>query len=144
MSNLFKWLIDRIRERKSKQMIGLFLGTLVLIGILPEGTDQRVIDLVETGQGIYHEGVDSVATTIETGTDLYNDGRGAVLRTIDTGSYFWAKILAYLLAIGSFIGGLFTKDAKAGEEYELRAARMKAQMIADGVSPPAADRYLSL
>lgn len=143
MANLWNWFLDRMRERKSKQMITLLLGTLVLIGVLPDGTDQAATDIIETGQDLYHEGADSLASTIETGRDLYEEGKGAVLRTVETGSYFWSQLLAILLAIGSFVGGLFTKDAKAGREYAERERSLIQALRGYGVQEAEIERLLN-
>ncbi len=144
MRTLWTWIVDRFRERSTKQMLSVLIGTLVLIGVLPDESGEAVTGLVEEGQDIYHEGRDSVEVTIEEGRELYEEGRTAVEDAVDTGRYFYARILAWLMAIGSFFGGLFTRDAKGGVEYEERMAEARYRMVQDGIPKDRAEAYTRL
>lgn len=119
--NIINWLIDRFKERSTKGALVTLLGVLSLVGIIKPETPDRVIEIVDEGQAIYHEGVDSVTSAIDLGTVLYEEGRGAVIYAKDTATHFWERLGAFL----ALFGGLFTifsKDAKGGKEYEQREA----------------------
>lgn len=118
---IINWLIDRLKERSTKAALVTLVGILAALNIVPDQTPERVIEIVDQGQAIYHEGADSLASAIDLGKALYEEGRGAVIYAKDTATHFWQRI-GQLLALVGILFGVFSKDAKGGKEYEQREA----------------------
>lgn len=126
---LINWLLERLRERSTKGALVTLLGVLTMTGVISTEKAERVIEITETGQAIYHEGADSVASAIDLGTALYEEGKGAVIYAKDTATHFWKRLGAFV----ALFGGLFTaltKDAKSGREYEDRERALVVQLKA--------------
>ena len=126
---LLNWLIDRLRERSTKAALVTLLGVLTMTGVIGTDKAERVIEITNEGQAIYHEGVDSVASAIDLGKALYEEGKGAVVYAKETGGHFWERLGAFLALFGGLFS-VFSKDAKSGREYEERERALAAQLKA--------------
>jgi hypothetical protein len=132
LKNAINWIKDRLQERSTKLHFLTLLGALSLLGIIGPEVQQGAVDVVETGQELYQEGVDSSGAVIERGKELIETGRETVEYARDTGSHFWQQLTGlFTLLISLF--GMGSKDAKQGVEYEHRERVLKERAEVMGV-----------
>ena len=131
---LWKWILDRLKERSSKTFIILIVSALAGMGIIPSESPDKVVKVIEDGQVAYHEAADSVAAAIEVGKDLVETGRETVTYVRDTGRALWGKIYAFVVGLIALFG-FSSKDSRNGQHYSERELTLSSALSKNGHDP---------
>lgn len=134
MSNVLKWIRDRLSERSTKLYILQLVTVLSLIGVLRPDSPGKVEGAIEAGQEAYEEIADSTQSAINRGKNRIEDLREDVEYGRATGVKLWETLSGLFILITSLFG-IGMKDAKAGKEYDHREELLSIALKNQGVDP---------